>query len=181
MDAARAAAALPADPAAIRPAAVPTPAPPGANEQGSLLLGVAVADGAADEQGPLLLAVADLDAAECAICLAPKVLSTRFPNPQCPHSYCQECLEGLLAHGASISDRRDGRVAHAIMTVCPQCRRPAPFNTTEVRPLARRERGTNSSMKGCLALGGLVSIVSIAICWSVFGTIVKLAVVVGSD
>jgi|EP01046_Picozoa_sp_COSAG06_P019097 hypothetical protein len=55
----------------------------------------------------------DLDAASmCAVCLEDKPNDMRpFPNPDCIHRYCMECLE--LLH------------ASQLFPSCPECRRPA--------------------------------------------------------
>lgn len=51
-------------------------------------------------------------AAECVVCLETKPLRP-FPNPECVHAYCAECLAQLI----------DGNVR--LFPTCPQCRRPA--------------------------------------------------------
>jgi hypothetical protein len=61
--------------------------------------------------------------AECAICLAQMCRPTAFPNPQCPHRYCADCLDELLEHGNSCEPPK--------MVLCPQCRRPAPWTAPD--------------------------------------------------
>jgi hypothetical protein len=124
----------------------------------------------------LLLVPSGLGAAECAICLDPKVNPARFPNPQCPHSYCQQCLDGLLAYHYQVIERRDGRPPHAVVvTRCPQCRRPAPFDAecasghsnddhtvdlvAEWHAHRERERTTAGKHKWRISLCGMVWVV----------------------
>ena len=70
-------------------------------------------------------AAAEADQAVCAVCLE-RPPTTPFPNPQCRHKYCPECLEAVLRTQLS--------------PACPQCRRPAALSANGAsRPPVVRE------------------------------------------
>ena len=83
---------------------------------------------------------------QCVICIQP------FTNPkmlQCGHTFCQECLQGVLN-----ASRQTGRVS------CPTCREATPIPTSGIAGLrtdfkvntimeARRQRSNRRSTDTC--------------------------------
>ena len=118
----------------------------------------------------------------CTICLESNKVMKPFPNPECPHEFCEGCLDEMMAFW-----RRNtaGPAQWSGLQGCPMCRRPvtgmhtSPVDprdvaaeTQVIRPRYRVVKASNvrttasinSGVLGQVAVGEFVEIIEEVIC-----------------